>query len=93
VWTAKAVSLVLGEIKEAEDIAGRRIRKAIVPTMFGKSKSHEEILASLKEASMRILAHIPRFATIQKQTESGGRLKPGAARVAFAGLAEEVARL
>ncbi len=93
VWTAKAVGLVLGEMQEAQELAGRKAKTAIVPTMFGKSKAHEEILSSLKGASMRILSHIPRSATIQKKTESGERIKAGSARQSFETLASEVTRL
>ncbi|MCT8332367.1 ParA family protein [Leptospira sp. 85282-16] len=75
-WTIRAVNLLLDEISQTETIFSQKKKIAFVPSWFGPSKKHRELLDKLKQIEeIPCLAEIPKSETIKTKTEKQESLK------------------
>lgn len=94
-WTIKAVNLLLDEIGITETLFSQKKKTAFVPSLFGASKKHRELLERLKQIEeIPTLGEIPKSESIKTKTEKQEILKKDTnAWFAFDRLADEVLAL
>lgn len=94
-WAIRAVNLLLDEITETETLFTARKQTSFLPSLFGSSKKHREILERLKAIEeIPTLNEIPKSESIKTKTEKNEFLKKGTNTWhAFDQLADEVIRL
>jgi chromosome partitioning protein len=94
-WAIRAVNLLLDQITASREITNKNHKICFVPSMFGKSKKHQDLLTRLQSLEEFItLSQIPKSESIKTNSEKGKRLKAGStAYEAFELLAQEVIKL
>ncbi|MDF3818758.1 ParA family protein [Leptospira sp. 96542] len=94
-WTIRAVNLLLDEIAQTETIFSQKKKTAFVPSLFGTSKKHRDLLERLKQIEeIPTLGEIPKSESIKTKTEKQESLKKDSNPWhAFDRLADEVVRL
>jgi chromosome partitioning protein len=94
-WAIRAVNLLLDEIGDTETLFTSKKRTAFLPSLFGISKKHREILERLKTIEeIPTLNEIPKSESIKSKTEKHEFLKKGTNTWhAFDQLADEVIQL
>ncbi|EOQ87997.1 CobQ/CobB/MinD/ParA nucleotide binding domain protein [Leptospira yanagawae serovar Saopaulo str. Sao Paulo = ATCC 700523] len=90
-WTIRAVNLLLDEIAQTETVFSQKKKIAFVPSWFGTSKKHRELLERLKAIEeIPTLGEIPKSESIKVKTEKQESLKKDTnAWYAFDRLADE----
>jgi chromosome partitioning protein len=93
-WAIRAVNLLLDEITNSREITNKEYKMFFAPTMFGRSKKHQDLLERLRSLEEFItLPPIPKSESIKTTAEKGKKLRAGtAAWTAFDLLAEELTR-
>lgn len=93
-WAIRAVNLLLDEITNSREITNKEYKMFFAPTMFGRSKKHQDLLERLRSLEEFItLPPIPKSESIKTTAEKGKKLRAGtAAWAAFDLLAEELTR-
>lgn len=93
-WAIRAVNLLLDEITNSQEITNKEYKMYFAPTMFGRSKKHQDLLERLCSLEEFItLPPIPKSESIKMNAEKGKKLRVGtAAWAAFDLLAEELTR-
>jgi chromosome partitioning protein len=93
-WAIRAVNLLLDEISNSREITNKEHKIFFAPTMFGKSKKHQDLLERLRSLEeFTTLSPIPKSEGIKTNAEKGKKLKTGSTSwAAFDLLAEEIAR-
>lgn len=77
-WAIRAVNLLIDEIHNSASLTGRNHRLAFVPTLFGHSKKHQEILEGLRGITeIPCLGEIPKSESIKTRTEKNQFLNKG----------------
>jgi chromosome partitioning protein len=94
-WAIRAVNLLLDEITDTENLFSAKKLTAFLPSLFGTSKKHRDILERLKSIEeIPTLNEIPKSESIKTKTEKHEFLKKESNPWhAFDLLADEVIRL
>ncbi|GBF49262.1 ParA-like protein [Leptospira ryugenii] len=94
-WAIRAVNLLLDEISATENLFSAKKMTAFLPSLFGTSKKHREIIDRLKQIEeIPTLNEIPKSESIKTKTEKHEPLKKDSIPwFAFDRLADEVIKL
>lgn len=77
-WAIRAVNILVDEIANASMLSGTKPKIAFVPSLFGNSVAHREILERIKSITeIPTLSEIPKTETIKNRTEKHQGLKEG----------------
>lgn len=75
-WAIRAVNLLLDEIKNSREITNKEHRVCFVPSMFGKSNKHTDLLNRIRSLEdFKTLSPIPKSESIKTKSEKRAKLQ------------------